>query len=360
MTDPRRATAAYETWLGERIPLVAADIEAKHAEMAADELRFLRGTYYLWLLRLATVEPKALDGPTVPCVGDVHIENFGTWRDASGARRWGVNDFDEIGWGPYALDLLRLATSAVVTPHVTLQPAQICDIVLETWRSASPRAAIELDKPSARHLAALVPEPKSAKQYFAALRAGATVRPDTIPDAVRRAAAATAPPGWSPAWHDRRAGTGSLGHPRYAAVDGDPTATCREVKLLGPPTVEWVGPRLEAEIGARLPVADETILGRVLQAIHGPDPMRRIGGWQIRRLAPDVQRIEISRLDDKDASRVIRSMGRAIVDVAGTHGEHLAAARTHEAKRRPHWLHKAVEAMAADLHDQWKRYRAGD
>ena len=45
-------------------------------------------------------------------VGDIHIENFGTWRDNDGRLIWGVNDFDEAAEMPYALDLVRLTTSA--------------------------------------------------------------------------------------------------------------------------------------------------------------------------------------------------------------------------------------------------------
>ena len=41
-------------------------------------------------------------------------ENFGTWRDAEGRLIWGVNDFDEAARMPYALDIVRLATSAVL------------------------------------------------------------------------------------------------------------------------------------------------------------------------------------------------------------------------------------------------------
>ena len=28
-------------------------------------------------------------------VGDLHVENFGTWRDSEGRLIWGINDFDE-------------------------------------------------------------------------------------------------------------------------------------------------------------------------------------------------------------------------------------------------------------------------
>ena len=57
-----------------------------------DAFPFFRATYYRW----AQVWKKKADtlavGPRAPSVGDLHIENFGTWRDAEGRLVWGVND----------------------------------------------------------------------------------------------------------------------------------------------------------------------------------------------------------------------------------------------------------------------------
>ena len=44
-------------------------------------------------------------------VGDLHVENFGTWRDVEGRLVWGVNDFDEAYALPYTNDLVRLVAS---------------------------------------------------------------------------------------------------------------------------------------------------------------------------------------------------------------------------------------------------------
>jgi uncharacterized protein (DUF2252 family) len=54
------------------------DLRRKHAELSSSELRFLRGTYYLWLSRLAALLPETLDGPEVSIIGDLHVENFNT------------------------------------------------------------------------------------------------------------------------------------------------------------------------------------------------------------------------------------------------------------------------------------------
>jgi len=42
------------------------------------------------------------DAPRLLAVGDLHVENFRTWRDAEGRLVWGVNDFDEVAEMPYA------------------------------------------------------------------------------------------------------------------------------------------------------------------------------------------------------------------------------------------------------------------
>ena len=39
---------------------------------------------------------------------------FGTWRDKEGRLVWGVNDCDEAARMPYAVDLMRLVTSAIL------------------------------------------------------------------------------------------------------------------------------------------------------------------------------------------------------------------------------------------------------
>ena len=56
------------------------------------------------------------DAPKILCIGDIHIENFGTWRDAQSRFVWGVNNFDEAPVMSYAYELIRLVTSARLAP----------------------------------------------------------------------------------------------------------------------------------------------------------------------------------------------------------------------------------------------------
>src|SRR6267154_5802231 len=106
------ATARYEAWLAEQIPLVKADLELKHRAMSAGIFPFFRATFYRWAARWRALAGDVAVAPTVLAVGDLHVENFGTWRDAEGRLVWGLNDLDEACLIPYTCDLTRLATSA--------------------------------------------------------------------------------------------------------------------------------------------------------------------------------------------------------------------------------------------------------
>src|SRR5690348_12556126 len=106
------ATRKYETWLGEQLPLIGRDIELKHQRMSEGPFPFLRATFYRWAQTFPDVCPKLMSAPQVLGVGDLHVENFGTWRDIEGRLIWGINDFDEACRLPFTVDLVRLAASA--------------------------------------------------------------------------------------------------------------------------------------------------------------------------------------------------------------------------------------------------------
>src|ERR1700682_795615 len=135
----QEATAAYETWLGEHTQLVQADLDYKHTQMAADRFAFFRATYYRWAQRWSEMSPELAQAPAVLAVGDLHIENFGTWRDGEGRLVWGVNDFDEASTLAYTNDLVRLATSALLAiegDHLALRPRPACAALLGGYHAA--------------------------------------------------------------------------------------------------------------------------------------------------------------------------------------------------------------------------------
>ncbi|MFL6089037.1 MAG: DUF2252 family protein [Aeromicrobium sp.] len=349
MADARALTSEYERWLGGQIPLDAGELDRKHQEMAADEIRFLRATYYLWLARVAEHAPRVLDMAAVPLVGDLHVQNFGTWRDHEQIRRWGVNDLDELGRGPWLLDLLRLAVSAVLAPDIALDEAAVCAAILDAWRATTPRAALEVTERGAEHLERLIPSFDSPAKFYADLAKGPQVK---IPPAVAAAAAGVAEAGWTPVWHQHVAGTGSLGHARAVGVGpaADGSMHAREAKQLGPGAATWAAGR-----HPRMPIAEAGLYDSVMRAVRGAAGATRVGDWQVRDLAPDVVRIELSGLHAKNAARLLRSMARAAADVHGSDPSAFAAARADPltAAEFAAMVHAMVDVTKAD----WQSYR---
>ena len=86
---------AYEAWLATQCDVVKKDIAYKHKRMKKSPFIFLRATYFRWARKIGDWCPELMDAPQLLSVGDLHLENFGTWRDADGRLVWGVNDFDE-------------------------------------------------------------------------------------------------------------------------------------------------------------------------------------------------------------------------------------------------------------------------
>src|SRR5947209_7133334 len=113
-TTIAQATSKYEAWLGRHLRLLPEDLELKHERMRLGPFPFLRATFYRWAQTWAGICGQATPGPMVLAIGDLHLENFGTWRDAEGRLVWGINDFDEAWALPYTNDLIRLATSALI------------------------------------------------------------------------------------------------------------------------------------------------------------------------------------------------------------------------------------------------------
>jgi uncharacterized protein (DUF2252 family) len=107
---------AFEKWLASQCEIVRPDIEYKHRRMEKSAFIFLRATYFRWARKIGDWCPELMDAPQVRAVGDLHLENFGTWRDRDGRLVWGVNDFDEAAEMPYVLDIVRLVTSIQLAP----------------------------------------------------------------------------------------------------------------------------------------------------------------------------------------------------------------------------------------------------
>lgn len=91
-------------------------LRRKIERMAETPLDFLRGSACLFARDVREGRP-ALDGlisVETPIVGDLHCENFGTFKDRAGEVRYDLDDFDEAARGSPAVDAFRGATSLLL------------------------------------------------------------------------------------------------------------------------------------------------------------------------------------------------------------------------------------------------------
>src|SRR5271155_1855430 len=133
-----KSTKQYEDWLRQHIRIVETDLQFKHEQMAAALFSFFRATFYRWVELWPEVCGDLDRVPHLLSVGDLHVENFGTWRDTDGRLVWGVNDFDEACAYPYTMDLVRLATSALLAAraeHLTMKPKDAAEAIHEGYES---------------------------------------------------------------------------------------------------------------------------------------------------------------------------------------------------------------------------------
>src|SRR3984893_7110650 len=134
-----KATQDFERWLAKQLPIVSQDLRLKHANMAEAPFPFFRATFYRWLQLWIEVCGDLAKAPTVLGVGDLHIENFGTWRDEEGRLIWGVNDLDEAWPAAYTLDLTRLTNSAYLAirgDHLSVTRREAAEAIEEGYRDA--------------------------------------------------------------------------------------------------------------------------------------------------------------------------------------------------------------------------------
>src|SRR5439155_15832477 len=91
-------------------------LRLKVGRMAEGPFAFFRGTFHLFA---RDVLDRVCEPVPLPCstageldlVGDLHSENFGTYKADDGAVHYDINDFDETTQGRLDLDVSRLATS---------------------------------------------------------------------------------------------------------------------------------------------------------------------------------------------------------------------------------------------------------
>jgi hypothetical protein len=356
--DILEATQAYETWLGQRIPLIQEDLTLKHQLMRQAPFPFLRATFYRWVQIWPQICPSLVEAPAALSVGDLHIENFGTWRDAEGRLVWGINDFDEAAWLAFPNDLVRLAASAILAGQedlMAITPAAACQAILEGYRQSLEKhgepIVLAEHHEHLRELAnPILRDPVRFWEKLDKLPTLSAIEPQVgellensmpfFPEVPFRIV-------------HRIAGLGSLGRQRYTALAGwCGGSIAREAKRLTVSACGW-------ENTNSFP--NEILYQQVInRAIRDPDPFtRQHAGWLVRRIAPDCIRIELANLPRvRDERRLLFSMGWETANVhIGSGIQVIDPILAWLNQLKEDWLQSASQAMAQAVHKDWQVWK---
>jgi Ser/Thr protein kinase RdoA (MazF antagonist) len=358
-----KSTQEYEAWLTRYTPLVADDLETKHRLMSSGSFPFLRATFYRWLQCWKEMPDDVRKAPIVLGVGDIHVENFGTWRDAEGRLVWGVNDFDEACFAPYTLDLVRLIASAqmaIETTSLSLSPDEAGDAVLSGYAAQleSGGQPFVLSEQHAWLRPVAVSVLRDPVRYWNKMDALQLLNGDP-PIGAAVALEHALPGGVSYTIHRRVAGVGSLGHMRFVALaqfKGGRIA--REAKALVPSAMAWVS---GAE--ASVEILYQAIVER---AVRCRDPLVQVDGqWIVRRLSPDCSRIELAALpEERDEAHLLKAMGQELGNIhLGSREKPDARSRISEdlKRRKRRWYRPVVDEMIGHVKadfEKWKEHAA--
>jgi hypothetical protein len=352
-----KSTARYEKWLGRLITVLPHDLRLKHDRMAESAFPFLRATFYRWMQSWPEVCPATVKAPTVLAVGDLHVENFGTWRDLEGRLVWGINDFDETSPLPYTCDLIRLATSALIARnenHLSLPLSSVCEAILEGYREGVRNGGRPFVLAENHHWLrmAATGEERDPVTFWTKMESLYRWRKE-VPKRARKALEKMLPDAKVPYMLCTRiAGLGSLGRQRFVAIaDWHGARLARETKALAPSACLWAGTK-----GATKEIRYQKILDL---AVRAPDPMVRVrDGWIVRRLAPYCSRIEMTQLARKrDELKLLHAMGYETANVHWGTPSEIPAIKKDLNHRGAHWLHEAATLMGQTVSKDWKDWR---
>jgi hypothetical protein len=346
-----KATERYEAWLARHLRLLEADLQLKHQQMRLAPFPFMRATYYRWAQTWAEVSGEAARAPRVLAVGDLHVENFGTWRDIEGRLIWGINDFDETWRLPYTNDLIRLAASALLA-KMDCEPKAGIAAILKGYTEAveaggRPFALAEHHAALRTMATARLHQPEV---FWEKLRALADLKEKPPAGAIKAITRMMPERGFTWRMVHRVAGLGSLGRERFVAIaDWRGGSVAREAKALAPSACVW------AEEGkGTAPILYQEILDR---SVRCRDPFVRLQRrWIVRRLAPDCSRIELSALPkERDELRLLHAMGWETANIhLGTTQPRVLRA---DLKKRPRgWLLEAARKMEKAVTADFEEY----
>jgi uncharacterized protein (DUF2252 family) len=110
---------------------------AKYTAMQESPFRFYRGTCHLFYDRLSVLGPPKAHTRAWIC-GDLHLENFGSFKGDNRLVYFDLNDFDEAVMAPLSYEVLRFATAILIASDLfkysNKQASALVQSALTTYR----------------------------------------------------------------------------------------------------------------------------------------------------------------------------------------------------------------------------------
>ena len=122
-----------------------ARLQLKFQHLRHDAFAFFRGTNHLFLDALPR-KHALFRAPGALICGDLHLENFGTYKGDNRLCYFDINDFDEACLAPFTVEIVRFLTGfRLAAPEFKLKRAQVAILARSFLQGYS--SAIESGKP---------------------------------------------------------------------------------------------------------------------------------------------------------------------------------------------------------------------
>jgi uncharacterized protein (DUF2252 family) len=376
----RQIVQRIESYNAGRIP---ARLTMKYDAMRADPFVFFRGTAHLFWDDWARDAGELADAPLTWACGDLHLENFGSFRGDNRLVYFDLNDFDEAALAPATADVVRMLASTILGARALGFHEVHADTLIKTYLDAHRSALVDgkarwVERTTATGMVRDLLRQARRRRRKDVLDARTTIVHGTrrlftdgrravpvslderarVVDCVNEFARSRERKGDRERFHvldvaARIAGTGSLGLRRYAVLaqgrGGAHGQLLLDVKQvcasslatrlpITQPQWETPGARV-VEIQRRMQAISPALLSRV--CIDGVD-------FVLRELQPTQDRIALEASDGKTSrlEKVLATMGRltawsqlrsASREGAATIDQLIAFGRART------WRHKAIE-----------------
>jgi uncharacterized protein (DUF2252 family) len=134
--DPVAQIIAFNQRFRNRYPIL---LRQKIDRLASGPFGFFRGTFHLFAQDMVegVLDPWKLENPftpvEIPIVGDIHTENYGTYKAEDGTIHYDINDFDETTQGSFGVDCKRAVTSLFLAAYEAKRPLMEATQISESF-----------------------------------------------------------------------------------------------------------------------------------------------------------------------------------------------------------------------------------